>query len=516
MDKNTARAELERRRGIAREGGGPEKIARHRQRGHITARERVENLVDKGTFVETGMLSLFQLPGTDKLLPASKLHGFGQINGRVVSIQSDDSTVLAGTGAGSGRRYQTSRAGYGTAGLTCPTIRFAESGGVHLQSVQGSIGVLAVTMGIRPLASPRLVPRILGIMGNCFGDPTWNAVTSDFVVQVKPSTCMAVSGPRVLGVALEEKTTPEDLGGWKVHAEVTGQADAFAEDDIECAKLMREFVSYMPQNCREETPRLTTGDPKDRKLDILTTLIPENSTQIYDMDQVIKAIVDDGKYFMLKPYFGKSLTVCFARLDGYTVGIIANQPLHNNGIIGPDECDKATDMIVMCDSFNIPLLFLVDTPGYAGGKSIEEKRFVTKNMHWLQSLQMTTVPKLQLIVRKAYGLAMHNMCGPAAFSDFNAALTTADIRPMSPEVALNTVYKQRIQSASNPQAEKVVVIKELEQQSGPFHAAMNSVIDEIIEAADTRSFLINCLENVRGQRGSFIGQKNLQLWPTGF
>jgi len=327
---------------------------------------------------------------------------------------------------------------------------------------------------------------------------------------------MAVSSPRVLEVALEEKTTPEDLGGWKVHAEVTGQADAFAENDIECAKLMREFISYMPQNCREETPRIPTSDPKNRKLDILTTLIPENSTQVYDMDQVIGAIVDDGKYFVLKPYFGKSLTVCFARLDGYTVGIIANQPLHNKGIIGPDECDKATDMIVMCDSFNIPLLFLVDTPGYDGGKSIEEKRFVTKNMHWLQALQLTTVPKLQLIVRKAYGLAMHNMCGPAAFPDFNAALTTADIRPMSPEAALKTIFKQRIQSANEPEAEKAAIVKELEEQSGPFQAAMGSVIDEIIEASDARKFLIDCLENVRGQKGNFLSQKNLQLWPTGF
>jgi len=516
MDKKAARAELERRRGIAREGGGLEKIARHRQRGHIPARERVEHLVDPGTFMETGMLGLFQLSGTDKLLPASKLHGFGEINGRVVSIQSDDSTVLAGTGAGSGRRYRTGASGYGTFGQSCPFIRFAESGGVHLQSVQGSIGVLAVTMGIKALAYPRLVPRLEGIMGNCFGDPSWNAVTSDFVVQVKPSTCMAVSGPRVLGVALEERTTPEDLGGWKVHAEVTGQADAFAEDDIECAKLLREFIGFMPQNYREETPRLVTKDSKNRRLDELMSLIPDDPNQPYDMEQVIKAIVDDGNYFIIKPYFAKSLVVCFARLDGYTVGIIANQPLHNNSAIGPDECDKATDMIVLCDSFNIPLVFLTDTPGYAGGKAVEEKRFITKNMHWLQALSLTTVPKFQLIVRKAYGLAIQNMCGPASGPDFNAAFTTADIRPMSPEAAVATVYAQRIASAPDPKAERQKVLQELLEQSGPFQAAMGNVIDEVIEPCDARSFLIACLENIRGQRGNFIGQHLMQIWPTGF
>ncbi len=516
MNKITARAELERRRGIAFEGGGPEKIERHRQRGHITARERIEKLVDPGTFVETGMLGLFQLPGTDQIYPASKLHGFGEISGRVVSIQSDDSTVLAGTGAGSGRRYRSGGGGYGTAGLTCPSIRFGESGGVHLQSVQGSIGVLAVSMPIRGLQTPRKVPRLIGIMGNCFGDPTWNAVTSDFVVQVKKSTCMAVSGPRVLGVALEEKTTPEDLGGWKVHAEVTGQADAFAEDDVECTQLLREFISYMPQNCREEPPYLPTKDPPNRSVESLMTIVPENSQQAYDMEQVIKAIVDDGKYFILKPYFAKSLIVCFARLNGYTVGIIANQPLHNNGVIGPDECDKATDMIVLCDSFNIPLLFLADTPGYAGGKETEEKRFITKNMHWLQALSMTTVPKLQIIIRKAYGLAMNNMCGPASNPDFNAGFTTADIRPMSPDAAISTIYKKRIESVVDPKAEKEKVLKELEEQSEPFQAAMNSVIDEIIEPRDARKFLITCLNNIRGQRGNFIGQKLMQLWPTGF
>ncbi len=209
-------------------------------------------------------------------------------------------------------------------------------------------------------------------MGNCFGDPTWQASQCEFVVQVK-GTCMAVSGPRVLGVALEERTTPEELGGWKVHAEVTGQVDAFAEDDEHCARLMREFVSYMPSNCEEEPPLVPTKDPPDRSVDSLNSIIPDDTTRPYDMEEVIGAIVDDGKYFILKPYFARPLVVCLARMNGQSVGIIANQPLHNDGALGPDECDKAVDLVVMCDSFNIPLLFLVDTPGYLGGKAAEEK-----------------------------------------------------------------------------------------------------------------------------------------------
>lgn len=513
MDKKSSLDELKRRREIALEMGGAKKIARHRQRGHITARERIEKLVDLGTFTETGMLGLFQLPGSEKLYPASKLHGYGKIDGRVVAIQSDDSTVLAGTGGGGRPRMRSGVFTPPTRG--CPSIRFGESGGVHLQSVQGSIGVLAVTMPIRGLMSPRRVPRVIGIMGNCFGDPTWQASQCEFVVQVK-GTCMAVSGPRVLGVALEEQTTPEELGGWKVHAEVTGQVDAFAEDDEHCAQLMREFISYMPSNCEEEPPPVSTKDPTDRSVDSLNSLIPGEITQTYDMEQVIKAIVDDGKYFILKPYFAQALIVCLARMDGKSVGIIANQPLYNDGALGPDECDKATDFIVMCDSFNIPLLFFVDTPGYLGGKVAEEKRFPTKSMHWLQALSITTVPKISVIIRRAYGLAASNMCRTNPSADFSIALTTADIRPVSPEMAIRALYKNRIEAAKDPQKERDKVIKELQSQGGPFQAAMAGSIDDIIEPQDTRKYIINCLDILRGQRGNFISQKLLQTWPTGF
>ncbi|MEE8353159.1 MAG: carboxyl transferase domain-containing protein [Dehalococcoidales bacterium] len=512
MDRQAALEELQRRREIAFEMGGPEKIARHRQRGHITARERIEALVDPGTFVETGMLSLFQLPGSDRLFPASKLHGFGRIDGRIVAIQSDDSTVLAGTGGGAGR---------GRSGVTarptrgCPIIRFGESGGVHLQSVQGSIGVLGVTMPVTGLMTPRRVPRVIGIMGYCFGDPTWSASQSEFVVQVK-GTCMAVSSPRVLGIALEEQTTPEELGGWKVHAEVTGQVDAFAEDDEHCARLMREFISYVPQNGEEETPRALTDDPPDRAADGVASTLPDDPELTYDMEEVIKALVDDGRYLVLKPFFAPALTVCLARLNGYTVGIIASQPLHNGGAIGPDECDKATDMVVMCDTFNIPLVFLVDTPGYAAGKDSEDKRFPTKSMHWLQALSMTTVPKLTVIVRKAYGLALTNMCGPTSAPDVSVALTTADIRPMSDEAAMRTVHKSRLEAAADPAAERDRILDEIEENAGPFQAAMNGMVDDIIQPQDVRRYLITRLEVLRERRGDFISSKLLQTWPTGF
>jgi len=517
MDKQEALEELNKRREISLQLGGEERIERHHKRGHITARERIDELVDPGTFSEVGQLGWSLLPGEDgKIIPRNKLHGFGKIDGRVVDIQSDDSTVLAGSGVsapGGGRIRGLTGLEAPTRG--CPTIRFGESGGVHLQSVQGSIGVLNVTMPARGFLNPRKVPRITCVMGYSFGDSTWASCQSDLVVQVK-GTCMAVSGPRVLEVALEERVTPEELGGWKVHAEVTGQVDAFAEDDAHCAQIVRELVSYLPNNCEEEPPYVPTEDPTDRKLDELMNIIPDESSQVYDMYQVIEAMVDDGKYLPLKPFFAKALVVCFARMNGRVVGIIASQPVHNAGAIGPDECDKATDFIVLCDSFNIPLVFLVDTPGLLGGKSSEQKRFPTRIMHWLQALTYATVPKITVVVRKAYGTAASSMCGPNSGADFVGGLITADIRAMSPETATDVVYKSRIEESEHPEAEREKLLKDMEYQSTSLLAGGVNLLDDVIDPRDTREYIINCLDVLRGQRGDFISKKQLQIWPTGF
>lgn len=516
MDKQAALDELERRKAISLELGGPEKIAKLRKRGHITARERIDALVDPGTWKESGQLGLFKLPGSDQLFPASKLHGSGEIDGRRVSIQSDDSTVLAGTGSHGLHRGGGAGGGRG-AGM--PFIRFGESGGVHMQSVMGSVGLLgSATMPAATLKNPRMTPKAIGIMGMCFGDPTWWAAQADFVVQVK-GTCMAVSGPRVLAVALEEKTTPQELGGWEVHAYTTGQIDAIAEDDEHCTRLLREFISYMPQNCNEETPRVPTKDPTDRATTRVAEIVPDSADRLYDeydMEEVIKSLVDDGKYFIMKPLFGTGLIVCFARLNGYTVGIIASQPLSDGGAIGPDECDKALDMLVMCDSFNIPLVFLCDTPGYAVTKEADGKRFTIRAMHWQQALSMVTVPRLTIIVRKAHGVAATLM--GAGGANYIVALSTADLRPMADGVALTTkANKSRIEAAADPEAEKAWILAEIGENASPFVGAMSGQVDDIIIPEDLRKRAISALglTDAREGSGSFIGQKLLQHWPTG-
>jgi acetyl-CoA carboxylase carboxyltransferase component len=384
-----------------------------------------------------------------------------------------------------------------------------------MQSVQGSIGVLAVTYPARNLLHPRRTPHITAIMGYCFGDPSWTATMSDLVVMVK-GTCMAVSGPRVLEVALEEKTTPEELGGWQVHAEITGQVDAFAEDDEHAMQIIREMLSYLPQTCDEEPPVVPTNDPPDRRSERLLEVIPEKSNRVYDMHQVIKEIVDDGKFLELKPYYAKALITCLARMNGRVVGIIASQTLHNAGAAGPDECEKAATFIPLCDTYNIPLVHLCDTPGFLVGRPAERRKIPLKIMTWMEALSLASVPKITVIVRKAYGMAISNMCGSNCGADFLAAMTTAEISFMSPESAANVAFRDRIDESGDPEGERQKYIREMELGSAPWAAASVGLLEDVIDPRDTRKYIIDSLEIMHSRRNGFMSLKQLQSWPPGF
>lgn len=248
-----------------------------------------------------------------------------------------------------------------------------------MQTVQGSISVLVVTCPAQNLLHLRRTPHITAIMGNCFGDPTWTGAISDLVVMVK-GTCIAVSGPRVLEIALEEKTTPEELGGWQLHAEVTGLVDTFAEDDENCMQIIWEMLSYLSQACDEEPPRVPISDPPDRKLQKLLKIIPDRANRVYYMHQVIKEIVDDGKFFEFKPFCKKALIVCLARMNGWVVGIIANQTMHNAGAASPNECEKVASFICLYYTYDIPLIHLADTPGFLVGRPAERHKTSLKIM----------------------------------------------------------------------------------------------------------------------------------------
>lgn len=305
------------------------------------------------------------------------------------------------------------------------------------------------------------------------------------------------------------------LGGWNLHAEVTGQIDAFAGDDVHCLEIMKQFFSYMPSNASEEPPFRDTGDDAGRRLDQVATLVPTGRAEAYDMKQLVEILVDRGTFFELKPLFGKALITGLARLRGRVVGIVANQPSINAGSAGPEECDKAIEFICLCDSYNIPMVFLHDIPGFRAGSYAEQRKMPTKIMVWNQALAWSTVPKLSVVVRKSIGAAYSNMCGPGMGADFVFAWPTAEINFTGPEVGINVVYGRRLADAEDPPAERKKLLELWEFDSSPYKAAAKHLIDDIIDPWDTRKILCRTLEYACLKNGS-KSQRLLANWPTGY
>lgn len=506
--------ELQRKKEKAKLMGGKEKIERQHSLGRYTARERVERFVDSGSFLELGMLNHSDQPGAEEKSPADGyICGLAKVDGRPVVVQASDKTVFAGAeGQVHLRKAKAVRKYAVEHGL--PIFELAEGGGLRMPDGMGSDGISASLPSREGLRHGRRVPYISGIMGDSFGGPTWHAVSADFAVQVK-GTCMAVGGPRMLEMATGEKISPEELGGWKLHAEKTGQIDVAVDNDDECMEKMKEFFSYMPLNAEEEPPRKETKDDPFRLLDEVIDIVPVQRNRAYDMNKLIKVIVDDGEFFELKPLYGRALITGLARLDGRVVGIMANQPMRNAGAAGPNECDKAIEFICLCDSYHIPLIFLNDVPGFLIGSKGEEQKIPTKIMVWNQALAYSTVPKLTVIVRKSVGMAYANMCGPGMGADFVVAWPTAEINFTGPEVGVNVVYGQQLKNSENAAEERKELLHQWSFDSSPYKAASKHYIDDIIDPRETRKFLCQALEYACAKNGS-KSERLLANWPTGY
>ncbi|MBI4963189.1 MAG: carboxyl transferase [Desulfomonile tiedjei] len=516
MAMKEAAEELKRRKAKALEMGGPEKVARKHAEGLGTARERVEKLLDPGTFFEMGALCHSDVPGMEDKTPADgKIAGFGTIDGRTVAVTADDATVLAGTGGRVGveKEHRLTR---WAAEKGYPVINLGEGGGARIPDIMGSEGLSSMTMRKEMAVRCRQVPFVATIMGECFGGPSWLAALADFVVQVKGS-CMAVSGPRVLEVATSEQVTNEELGGWKLHAEITGQVDRVAEGEEDCFRIVREFLAYMPSNAGEVPPVVPpTGDDQETRQERLLSIVPAESRRGYDMSRVIKTIVDDERVFMLKPDFDRSVITCLARIDGRSVGIIANQPMHTAGAMGPDGCDKCTSFICLCDSFNIPLIFLHDTPGFLVGKAAEYKRMPGKIINFIEAVALSSVPKISLVIRKSYGMAYSNMCGTGMGADFVLAWPNAEISFMAPEVAANVVYRRKIDESDDIKAARDQAEQQIRAAGAPWKAAGLGLLEDVIDPRDTRKVLSQILKLARGHDGEYRSKRQLANWPTTF
>ena len=512
--------ELRHRKEKALQMGGPEKVKRQHDLGRLTARERIARLLDPDTFLEVGMFNCSDVPGMEDKTPAdSKVGGYGTIDGRTVAVVANDFTVLAGTSSRvAGRKEGDIKLHAVQRGF--PLVYLGEAGGARMPDIMGSKGLASIGGGgydtfLQIMSRVRKSPMVAAVMGECYGMPTWMACLADFVVQVKGSA-MGVSGPRVLELAISEHITDEELGGWKVHAEITGNSDRVAENDEECLAIIREYLSYMPSHCDELPPIKAVPKGSGDGIERILELLPEKRNRVYDMNKVLQQIVDTGTLFPLKPAFGKSIITALARLGGNVVGIVASQPYFNAGAMDTNGIDKVMSFLVLCDSFNIPLLFFHDTPGFLVGKEAERNRVGARVMNFMNVLGQITVPKIAVICRKSYGMAFWNMAGSGCGTDFLVAWPTAEMSFVAPEIAANVVFAGKLEDAPELLAQKEKLIQEMIKDSAPYPAAGMHYIHDVIEPASTRDYIIRALQISRDRRTGGIGQHRLANWPTKF
>ncbi len=503
--------ELQARRDHALAIGGREKLAKRRAEGDLNARERLEYLLDAGSFVETGLLATSVHQEVRHKTPADgKIAGVGRIGGRPVALVSNDFTTL---GASSSvvnmkkirhmKKISTERG--------MPLILLGESSGARMPDRMGASG--RATMGQDPTEYRRLreAPMVSALLGKCYGSSTWYSCMSDFAV-MRQGAVMAVASSRVTATAINQSVDPEALGGWKLHAETTGLIDAVVASDEEALQVIKTYLSYLPSHCMEAPPEHPVlAEPEVSRQDILD-LLPENRKRVYDVRDIIKAIVDPDSLFELKPDFGTSLVTMFARLAGKSLGIIANNPKFKGGAIDVDAMRKATSFLVQCDSYNIPLLFLVDQPGFLIGIAGERQAAPGKIINWMNALSLVTVPKIAVIMRKDYGQAYLNM-GGGQNSDAVLLWPTADLGFMDPEVGVSVLHN--LKKEDDP-ARFERLREELERDTSAWELAAPYEEHLVIDPRETRPVLIDLFETYRLRMSHGVGQHLLRAWPTSY
>ncbi len=503
--------ELEARESKALGMGGPEKLARRKAAGVLNARERVAYLCDPGTFIESGLLgvSASNPADRDKSPADGKIAGFGKVQGRETAVIANDFTTMgSSSGATNGRKLGHMKSVATRRGL--PMVFLGESSGARMPDHMGSrgMGTLLGNDGTQ-YQRTRETPWAAACLGLSYGSSTWYSVLSDFNVMRKGAV-LAVSSSLLASLAIKEQVDPEEMGGWRVHAEVTGFADLVVDSDEQALDAIKAFLSYLPSHHNETPPvrAVPAGSGADMR-DILG-LLPASRTQVYDVRKIVRAIVDADSFFELKARFGKVAVTGLARLDGRTVGIIANNPLFKGGALDSDACEKMTSLIVLCDSFNIPLVMFVDTPGFVIGTEAERRRAPGKIMNMMNALSLVTVPKLAVILRKSYGQAYLNM-GGGRNSDEVAAWPTAEVSFMDPQFAVKVVHGIDRGDAGFDEA-----LSRMDRDSEPWDIAGVYAVQAVIRPQETRDYLIRMLE-VHGLRlTKGVGRHLMGAWPTSY
>src|SRR5664280_1480916 len=496
-------AELKKRDQMAQEGGGAQRRERQHKEGKRSARERVDFLLDEGTFEETDKLVTHRCHdfgmAEQKYYGDGFITGYGRVEGRLVFVFAQDFTVFGGSlsEANAGKIVKIMDL---AAKMGAPVIGLNDSGGARIQEGVMSLAGYA-DIFLRNTLYSGVVPQISAIMGPCAGGAVYSPAITDFILMVDQTSYMFITEPDVIKTVTHEEVTKDQLGGARTHNETSGVAHFMCRDDAECLSMVRELLSFIPSNNLEDPPRKPCTDPIDRMDEKLDTIIPDQSNMPYDMKDVVHTVVDDSYFFEVHEHYAKNIVVGFARFNGKPVGIVANQPAMLAGTLDINASVKGARFVRFCDCFNIPLVTFEDVPGFLPGTQQEYGGIIRHGAKLLYAFAEATVPKVTVITRKAYGGAYCVMSSKHIRTDFNYAWPTAEIAVMGPEGAVNIVYRRELEKSETPEADRKAKIEEFRERfANPYIAAERGYIDAVISPRDKRRKLIQALDMLENKR----------------
>ncbi len=493
-------------------GGGKDKIDAQHEKGKMTARERIDMLLDEASFSEIDAFVLHRCSdfGMEKIGAEGDgvVIGYGTVNGRLTYVYAQDFTVIGGS-LGQMHAAKICKVLELAAKMGAPCVGINDSGGARIQEGIDSLRGYG-DIFYRNVQASGVVPQISVMLGPCAGGAVYSPALTDFTFMADKTSYMFITGPEVIKAVTGENVTGENLGGATVHSEKSGVASKMFPDEASTIEGVKNLLSFVPQNNLEDTPIKETEGSSDKKEDnTLQDILPELSNKPYDIRRIIERIVDDANYFEIQPDFAKNIIVCFARFNGKSVGIVANQPNELAGTLDINAADKAARFIRFCDSFNIPIVTLTDTAGYLPGVGQEHAGVIRHGAKILYSYSEATVPKINLIIRKAYGGAYIAMCSKHLGADIVYAWPSAEIAVMGPEGAANIIFRKDIKESANPNETKKEKIDEYKNQfANPYRAAARGYVDEVIDPKDTRVKIINALNMLLSKRETHIPRKH--------
>jgi len=485
--------------------GGSERVARQHASGKLTVRERIDLLFDEGTFVESGLLAHHQSSSPamqGKFTPGDGVvTGVGEIDGRKVAVIAYDFTVMAGS-MGMVTEIKATRMREVALRERIPLVWLVDSAGARIQEATGSMFARTGDLFREQVVMSGVVPQVAAMMGPGAAGTAYIPGLADFVPMVKGTSNMALAGPHLVKAAVGEDVTAEDMGGSQVHCKVSGVADREVEDDPSCISAVRQYLSYFPSSNLERPPVTEVADPIDRRVEELHEIVPANPRQAYDVHKVITALADDGVFFPMKPDWARNVVTGFARFGGRPVGIVANQPKFLGGALDVNGADKAARFVWLCDAFHIPLLFLMDCPGFLVGSAVEKQGVIRHGAKMLFAVAEATVPKLTVVMRKGYGAGYYVMNGRAFEPDLIVAWPTAEISVMGPEGAVNIIFRKQIEALPEEERDEARnnMVGTIRDQISPYIAAGWSFLDDLIDPADTRQVVCRGLEQAANKK----------------